>query len=178
MKPNYLCENHRQWLQQNPEQAPWVCQNACETGWRYYRNRDWKAALPHLGCAYDTAAIVLEQADQDALNAVEWFFYALTGLSHNLQRMRRFTECRMVLEQGILRLKQAAHSHRDIQTEIQLQIACLEFEKQRLSPDPMASVHDSSPDTVRALKPKPANSRRHAARILAIAAFSGPHFQG
>lgn len=175
MKPSYLCDNHKQWLEQNPEQAPWVCENACETGWRHYRNRDWEAALPHLGCAHDSAAVVLNQPVQGALKAVEWFFYALTGLSHNLQKMKRLDECRLVLDQGILRLKQAAHAHREIQTEIQLQIACLEFEKERLSADPQGAPKPSM-----VLKRKQADnstSRRQPARALAITAFSRPHFR-
>ena len=177
MKPKYLCDNHRQWLQDNPEQAPWVCQNACETGWRHYRNRDWASALPHLGCAFDTAGIVLEQPVQGALTAVEWFFYALTGLSHNLQKMRRYHECRLVLDQGIIRLKQAAHCHREIQTEIQLQIACLEFEKQRLPMAPSEQAQYLPDNKVKRFRSTPSSSQRHAARVLAIAAFSGPHFR-
>lgn len=177
MKPSYLCDDHRQWLEQNPEQAPWVCQNASETGWRHYRNRDWKAALPHLGCAHDTAAIVLNQPTQGALKAVEWFFYALTGLSHNLQKMNRLNECSLVLEQGILRLRQAAHTHREIQTEIHLQIACLEFEKERLSPDRNQNRNSSPALKLNQHKRDTTVSRRHSARVLAITAFSRPHFR-
>ena len=65
MHKHFLCPKHRQWLQQNPQAAKHHLSDTQETA-QYYRDRGrWLDALPYLGCAYETAELVLANLGGD-----------------------------------------------------------------------------------------------------------------
>ena len=67
MSQTFLCATHRLWLNQNPDAAVTHFSTTQDTA-QYYRDvGDWQEALPYLGCAYETAEIVLGQHRLDPL---------------------------------------------------------------------------------------------------------------
>jgi hypothetical protein len=54
MKLNFLCANHREWLEGRPDQALHWCVNSYDTGRSLSERDHWDEALVHMGCAFET----------------------------------------------------------------------------------------------------------------------------
>lgn len=68
MQARFLCPNHRQWLNDTPQAAQTHLADTMETGLYYRSQQQWTLAIPYLGCAFETADIVLQQqASRQAL---------------------------------------------------------------------------------------------------------------
>lgn len=70
MTTRFLCPNHRQWLQSNPNAAFAHLTDTQDTGQWYREQGLWQQALPYLGCAFETAEIVLNLQASDKATAV------------------------------------------------------------------------------------------------------------
>ena len=70
MSNRFLCPNHRQWLQANPAAANAHFADTQDTGQWYREQGLWLQALPFVGCAYETAEIVLNLQARDKASAV------------------------------------------------------------------------------------------------------------
>jgi hypothetical protein len=105
MKLRFLCANHRQWLFNEPEQAMHSCANSFETGWHLCQQENWQEALPQMGCAFETAEILLTTRAMTASRAVDWFLRTLQGLTQALEKLHRMEQCREVYQAAIDRLR-------------------------------------------------------------------------
>ena len=105
MKLRFLCANHRAWLCSQPEQAMHWCANSYETGWHLCQQENWQEALPQMGCAFETAEILLTTHAITAARAVDWFLRTLQGLTQALEKLHRTEQCLDVYQAAIDRLR-------------------------------------------------------------------------
>lgn len=108
MKLRFLCANHREWLCNQPQQAVHWCANSFETGWYLSQRGQWAEAMPHMGCAFETAEILLTTRVVAPARAVEWFLHSLAGLTKTLEQMGRNSTSMEVHQSAIDRLRQEA----------------------------------------------------------------------
>lgn len=59
MKLKFLCSTHKQWLANEPQQAMNCWLNGFETGQVLCDKGQWREALPYIGCAFESAEIIL-----------------------------------------------------------------------------------------------------------------------
>ncbi|AEE25160.1 hypothetical protein [Paraglaciecola chathamensis] len=105
MSHNFLCPNHRQWLATNPIAAHTHLRETQDTG-QYYRDQGaWQQALPYLGCAYETAEIVMSQADRQTSSKVVDFTATAVLLADTLQKLGQKTLSLAIYDQAQKRLK-------------------------------------------------------------------------
>lgn len=105
MKLRFLCANHREWLHSQPEQAMHSCSNSFETGWHLCQVENWQDALPQMGCAFETAEILLTTRAISAARAVDWFVRTLQGLTQTLEKLEFTEQCLSVYQAAIDRLR-------------------------------------------------------------------------
>tara|TARA_R110000868_G_scaffold70029_11_gene206214 strand:- start:3325 stop:3774 length:450 start_codon:yes stop_codon:yes gene_type:complete len=65
MTSRFLCTTHRQWLQSNPVAANAHFADTQDTGQWYREQGLWQQALPYVGCAYESAEILLSLPSTD-----------------------------------------------------------------------------------------------------------------
>lgn len=73
MKMHFLCALHRAELSGKSNLAINCWQNGFDAGQLLYEQGMWHEAAPHLGCAFETAEIILSTRAVDRLNACELF---------------------------------------------------------------------------------------------------------
>lgn len=105
MQNNFLCPNHRQWLISNPLAAQTHLIYAQDTGLFYCEQGAWRQALPYLGCAYETAEIVLTQRSMGITEAVIDFTSSAIVLADSLQKIAQKKMSFAVYQQTQQRLK-------------------------------------------------------------------------
>lgn len=59
MTYHFLCNQHRQWLSQKPLKARSVWTTGMETAQGLVIHGSWVKALPHAGCAFETAQLMV-----------------------------------------------------------------------------------------------------------------------
>ena len=87
MKLQFLCPNHRSQLETNVTKAIQCWQTGIDTGQFYLDHRLWLDAVPHLGCAFETADILMSNKMIEYEVACEWFSQSsmlLSGAFTNL----------------------------------------------------------------------------------------------
>lgn len=134
MKLRFLCANHRQWLASHPDQALHSFANSFETGSLLLQQEQWQEAFPYLGCAYETAEILMTYPTLAPGAAVEWFVHALTGLAQTLDELGRTADCTQVYQAAFERLrKEAAQTHRpELEERIYRHITRLNRDRRRI----------------------------------------------
>jgi len=122
MKLKFLCTTHREWLNQQPHEAIKCCSTYSETGWQLYQQQRWEDALSYMGCAFETAAIVLVNKALAPEDAREWFVHTLSGLIQTLMKLKQTEICEYLYQKAIDELRQIpAESARDkINTTVQI----------------------------------------------------------
>jgi len=135
MKLRFLCANHREWLCNQPHQAVHWCANSFETGWHLAQREQWAEAMPHLGCAFETAEILMTTRAITPARAVEWFLHALAGLAQTLEKLGRTSACVEVHQAAIERLRREASQQiaPDLEADIYRHITRLNRDRRRLS---------------------------------------------
>ena len=73
MKLRFLCGTHRAELARNPRRAVHCWQDGFDTGLLFCEQQMWHEALPHLGCAFETAEILLTTKAIESHGAYELF---------------------------------------------------------------------------------------------------------
>lgn len=73
MKLQFLCAAHREQLQSNVGKAIQLWQVGFDTGQFYRDHLMWHDAIPHLGCAFETAEILLTNKHLEHELCCEWF---------------------------------------------------------------------------------------------------------
>lgn len=135
MKLRFLCANHREWLCSQPHQAVHWCANSFETGWHLSQREHWAEAMPHMGCAFETAEILLTTRAMAPASAVEWFLHSLAGLTQALEKLGRTGACIEVQQAAIDRLRQEAAKPiaPELEADIYRHITRLNRDRRRLS---------------------------------------------
>ena len=105
MKLSFLCANHREWLCAQPDQALHWCANSYDTGRALSEREQWDEALVHMGCAFETAEIILTTRAMTPVNALEWFMQTLAGLTQTLEKLGRADAVTEICEAAIYRLR-------------------------------------------------------------------------
>ena len=82
MKFSFLCDAHRQELNTNITKAIRFWQEGFDTGQFFNEQGLWIEAIPHAGCAFEIAEILVTNKQIDVAVAYEWF-YASTHLLAN-----------------------------------------------------------------------------------------------
>jgi hypothetical protein len=149
MKLRFLCGNHRNWLYSQPDQAVHWCANSFETGWHLCQGEHWKDALAHMGCAFETAEILMTTRAIAPANAVRWFIRTLEGLLQILEQLQLSETCVEIYQIAINRLRKEADSRvsLELQASLYLQITRLnrarrQLDKRRQLPVPMLKVDE------------------------------------
>jgi hypothetical protein len=79
MKLSFLCDAHRQELNANVTKAIRFWQEGFDTAQFFNDQGLWIEAIPHAGCAFEIAEILVTNKEIDAAVAYEWL-YASTQL--------------------------------------------------------------------------------------------------
>ena len=74
MKLSFLCDIHRQQLEGKTAQAIRFWQDGFDTAKFFNEQFLWTDAIPHAGCAFETAEILITNKEIDTAVAYEWFF--------------------------------------------------------------------------------------------------------
>jgi hypothetical protein len=74
MKLSFLCDAHRQELNANVTKAIRFWQEGFDTAQFFNDQGLWIEAIPHAGCAFEIAEILVTNKDIDAAVAYEWFY--------------------------------------------------------------------------------------------------------
>jgi hypothetical protein len=135
MKLRFLCANHREWLCNQPHQAVHRCANAFETGCYLSQREHWAEALPHMGCAFETAEILLTTRAMAPARAVKWFLHSLAGLTQTLEKLGRASTCVEVHQAAIDRLRQEAAKQiaPELEADIYRHITRLNRDRRRIA---------------------------------------------
>jgi len=104
MTTRFLCATHRQWLQNNPSAVNAHFADTQDTG-QWYRERGlWQQALPYVGCAFETAEIVLSLQAIEKATAVINFTSSAILLANTWHKAGEYTNSRDVLRSAQQRL--------------------------------------------------------------------------
>jgi len=135
MKLRFLCANHREWLCNQPHQAVHWCANSFETGWHLSQRENWAEAMPYMGCAFETAEILMTTRAISPTRAVEWFLHSLAGLTQTLEKLGRTSACVEVHQAAIERLRREASGEitPELEAELYRHITRLNRTRRRLT---------------------------------------------
>ena len=110
MKLRFICAAHKQELRVNTDKALRFCQDGFDTGQYYNNHLQWKEAIPHLGCAFETADILLSHSSIDIEVCCEWLATSAQLLALNLSNLQYVSQAEGILWMAINRLEgQLAH---------------------------------------------------------------------
>ncbi len=105
MKLRFLCAGHRNQLSLNPGQAINCWQNSFDTGQLFYEQAMWEDALPHIGCAFETAEIILTTKAVDTPCACELFMSSAILLAKTYMQLGYREQILDVYEMAVYRLQ-------------------------------------------------------------------------
>ncbi len=105
MKMRFLCETHRAELHDKPALAINCWQNGFDTGQFLHEQQQWREALPHLGCAFETAEILISTHAIYKHHAYEVFTCSALLLADNLMRLGLITDSQAACRLSINRLE-------------------------------------------------------------------------
>lgn len=128
MKLTFLCTKHRAWLLSQPEQAIHCHVNFCEKGWNLYFQGQWKEALPYIGCAFESAEILLTTHAMLPFTALDWYLHALEGLIQTLKKLELVQGCGEIYQDAIQLLKCESAISKDLKATFDVQIERLNTE--------------------------------------------------
>ena len=141
MKLKFLCGNHREWLQGRPDQALHWCANSYDTGRLLAEREQWDEGLMHMGCAFETAEIILTARAIPPAMGLEWFMQTLEGLTHVLEKLGRADAASEIRRAAIYRLRNEASVKitPDFEARIYLDIMRLNTQNRQHTAAPQAS---------------------------------------
>lgn len=111
MKMQFLCKNHRSQLEINESKAIHFWQVGFDTG-HYFRDLMlWMDAIPHLGCAFETAEILLSRDMIEHNVACELFAKSALLLASTFSNLGHLNEAERVCWMAINRLERELANH-------------------------------------------------------------------
>ncbi|MDG2501947.1 MAG: hypothetical protein P8M77_06090 [Porticoccaceae bacterium] len=106
MKLRFLCANHRSDLEHNVSRAIKFWQTGFDTGQFYTDRLQWADAIPHLGCAFEAAEILLTQNSVDTEVSCQWLTASALLLATSFNGTNYTAEAEDVIWMAINRLEQ------------------------------------------------------------------------
>ncbi len=106
MKLRFICAAHKQELTVNTEKALKFCQDGFDTGQFYNDHLQWKEAIPHLGCAFEAAEILLSHSNIDNEVSCDWLATSAQLLALNLYNLQYVSQAEDVIWMAINRLEE------------------------------------------------------------------------
>jgi len=125
MKLRFLCESHRGALTQKASLAINCWQNGFDTGQTFYDQKLWSDALPHLGCAFESAEIMMSTQAIDRDNAYQFFTYSAVLLADTFMQLAFIERGREVCLLSIERLEKELNFFPEMQDLIKSQLDIL-----------------------------------------------------
>ncbi len=125
-KLNFLCPKHRSELINHPAKAIAFWQKGFDTGQFYCDKEQWHDAIPHLGCAYESAEIMLTSQAIDTRSAYEILTESAILLANSFNYVRFKESALTVFSLTINRLERELHfnPHSAIDIQPHLQALC------------------------------------------------------
>ena len=103
MKLSFLCDMHRQQLESKTAQAIRFWQDGFDTAQFFSAQYQWTEVVPHAGCAFEIAEILITNKEIDIAVAYEWFFASAKLLVDALEGLRYRHEATQVIGMAISR---------------------------------------------------------------------------
>ena len=125
MKLRFLCDSHRGALTGKASLAINCWQNGFDTGQTFYEQKLWSDALPHLGCAFEAAEIMLSTQAIDRDNAYQFFTYSAVLLADTFMQLAFIERGREVCLLSIERLEKDFNFFPEAQHVIKSQLEIL-----------------------------------------------------
>lgn len=129
---SFLCSQCRDWLSHQADQNYPYYSRVCDVGRYYYQQKNWEEALPYIGCAFETAEIMLENRVLLPVLAINCLLHATTGLTSTLLNLGRVVACREVYKVVLSVLEKEAETYSELKPSIDLEITRLTKELRRL----------------------------------------------
>ena len=140
MKHQFLCATHRQELGANPTQALRCWRNGYEAGQTFIDMGCHYDALPHLGCAFEVAEIILTKQMLETYDAIVLFTTSAATLAKCLTKRGYQNQRESVIQLTIGRLSRELALHPELTAIIRHQIHALEFFTQEEDKPSMEAV--------------------------------------
>ena len=111
MKLRFICATHKQELRANTEKALKFCQIGFDTGQFYNDHLQWQEAIPHLGCAFEAAEILLSHSNVDNQVSCDWLAASAQLLAINFNNLQHVSQAEDVIWMAINRLEEQLVQH-------------------------------------------------------------------
>ena len=106
MKLRFICANHQQELKFNMDKTLQFCQSGFDTGLFYNDHLQWKEAIPHLGCAFEAAEILLSHNTIDTEVSCDWLAKSALLLAQNYNNLHYQSQAEDIIWMAINRLEE------------------------------------------------------------------------
>tara|TARA_R110002072_G_scaffold63764_1_gene158303 strand:- start:258 stop:710 length:453 start_codon:yes stop_codon:yes gene_type:complete len=113
MKLQFLCPTHHQQLSTNPSYAISCWQNGVDTAKSLIDVAQWEDALIHIGCAFESAEIIMTSGAIPRHQACDIFASSAVKLADLFIKVGKRQQAQLVYSLTIARLKQEQHRHSD-----------------------------------------------------------------
>jgi len=131
MNVQFLCATHKQQLSTNKTQALRCWRNAYEAGQTFVDMQLPLEALPHLGCAYEVAEIILSKQMLEDFDGVVLLATSTASLAKCYLKMGEAAVAKDIIELTVSRLNQEKIRNKEILPLIQHQIDSLLYSFQK-----------------------------------------------
>jgi len=105
MKLRFLCATHRAYLEKNPSAALRLWEAGFDSAQSFYDANLWDQALPHIGCAFETANIVLTSKIVERVKACELLTSSTVMLAFTLLKLGEMNDAQNTYCHTISRLE-------------------------------------------------------------------------
>ena len=106
MKLRFICATHQQELKLNMDKTLQFCQSGFDTGLFYNDHLQWKEAIPHLGCAFEAAEILLSYNAIDTEVSCDWLAKSALLLAQNFNKLDYQSQAEDITWMAINRLEE------------------------------------------------------------------------
>ena len=98
MRPEFICVNHREWLESRPIEAYNWWERSFDAGKNCQELHQWRESVRPLGCAFDAATICMKQAQIIESDAIEFFYRTVQCLTYSLLKMGQQNFAQQIVE--------------------------------------------------------------------------------
>ena len=106
MKLRFICATHQQELKLNMDKTLQFCQSGFDTGQFYKDHLQWKEAIPHLGCAFEAAEILLSYNAIDTKVSCDWLAKSALLLAQSFNNLGYQNQAEDIIWMAINRLEE------------------------------------------------------------------------
>ena len=121
----FLCDSHRGALSEKSSLAINCWQNGFDTGQLFHDQQLWREALPHLGCAFESAEIMISTQAIERSNAYEIFTQSAILLADTFMQLEYVDRGREICLLSITRFEKELNIFPEIQGLIKAQLDIL-----------------------------------------------------